>query len=237
MSEIENIKWKTEETIRSGLGIHELAVTYREALEPRVTAAIIDGLRADLDELRSDAAGAVSSQAVRKAATLDQGTALQFGSAMVSAMRAAIRQVHPLDKALQRDFGVGMPVFVKSVPAVVGSLRTVLDAAEQHPDATRAAGIIEDDVRKAQDALASLTSADVTQESRKLGAREATARRRATQLRVQKGIGKIVGAACLAFLDKPDVVAKFTSLIPSRTRRSRKPAPSPEMPTATPLPS
>jgi hypothetical protein len=139
---------------------------------------------------------------------------------------------------LQRDFGVGMPVFVRSVPSVVGSLRTILDAAAQHPEATRAAGILEQDIQKAQDALASLSSADATQESRKLGAREATARRRATQLRVQTGIAKIVGAAYLAFVDQPAVVDKFTSLTPSRPHRSRKTSSTPIEPvTTTPTPA
>jgi len=39
MSEHQNIKWRTEETIRCGLGIHDLAVTHREEIEPRVGAA------------------------------------------------------------------------------------------------------------------------------------------------------------------------------------------------------
>jgi hypothetical protein len=178
-------------------------------------------LRADLDELRSDAAGVHSSRADRRASTLDQNGALAGGALVVAAIRTAIRQVHPCAPALLGDFGVGMPVFVRSVPSVVGSLRVVIDAVGKHPDEARAAGIIDRDVAKAEEALACLTTADAVQEGKKVGAREATARRRATQLRVQNGIARIVAAAHLAFLDRPDVVQKFTSLVPSRPHRAR----------------
>jgi hypothetical protein len=227
MSESETLKWKTEETIRCGLAVHELAVTHREELEPRVGAATIDGLGTDVAELRNDAAGAVSSRADRRSSTLDQNEALRTGAAVVAAVRSAIRHVHPADKALQGEFGVGVAVNDRSVPSVAAGLQIVLDASARHPDETRAAGILDADIEKAQNARAGLATADATQEGRKLGAREATARRRATQLRVQKGIDRILAAATLAFVDRPSLLAKFTSLVPSRPRRA------PKDPTAT----
>ena len=226
MSVNTNVKWKTEETIRCGRGVYELAATYREELQPRVGAATIDGLAADIDELRNTAAGALSSRADRRSSTLAQNDALAFGATVVSAVRTAIRQTHPQNKMLQADFGVGMPVFSRSVPSVVGNLRMILDAAEQNPEPARTAGILEQDIARARDALAALSAADYTQEGRKLSAKEATARRRATQLRVQATVGRIVGAVHLAFMDRPEVTAKFTCLIPSRPGRTRKSAPA-----------
>jgi hypothetical protein len=223
MTQNEIIRWKTQETLRSGLSVYDQVILSREEFERRVGAGTIDGLRADVDELRDDAAGAVSARADRSSATLEQNVALGTGAGVVGGVRAAIRQVHPSDKALQRDFGVGMAISVKSVSSVVGGLRIILDAAAEHPEETRAAGILEEDIQKARDALASLAAADNTQEGRKVSAREATARRRATQVRVEAAIAKILAAAHLAFMDDPTMLAKFTSLVPSRPRGSRKP--------------
>jgi hypothetical protein len=234
MSENANVKWKTEETIRCGRAVYELAVAHRADLEPRVGAATIDGLATDVDELRNTAAGALSSRADRKASTLAQNDALVSGAAVVSAIRAAIRQSHAENRTLQADFGVGMPVYARSVPSVVGSLRMILDAYEQNPDAARAAGILEPDVERAREALSALSAADYTQEGRKLSAKQATARRRATQLRVQAGIARLVGAAHVAFMDLPELVAQFTALIPTRPGRVRKDAPA--VPVAPPSP-
>jgi hypothetical protein len=236
MSDNEALKWKTEETIRCGLAVHDLALTHREELEPRVGAAAIDGLGTDVAELRDDAAGAVSSRADRRASTLDQNEALRTGAGVVGAIRIAVRHVHSADKALQGEFGVGVAVNDRSVPSVAAGLQIVLDAAARHPDETRAAGILDADIEKARNARAALVSADVTQEGRKLGAREATARRRATQRRVQTGIDRIVAAATLAFVDRPNLLAKFTSLVPSRPRRADKTGTTPPTPPAPPMP-
>jgi hypothetical protein len=55
------------------------------------------------------------------------------------------------------------------------------------------------------------------------------ARRPATEIRMQTNIG----ATHLAFVDRPVVLGKFTSLIPSRSSRSRKTATAPETPTTS----
>jgi hypothetical protein len=227
MRENPNVRWKTEETIRCGLSILELCACYLGDLEPRVGAVTISGLRAALDELRNTAATAISSRAARRASTLDQDAALRKGAGVVWAFRGAIRQAHRSNKALQRDFGVGVPIAIKSIASVAGGLRTVLDAAAHHPEELRAAGLVDADVAKARETLTALTVADVTQEGRKVGSREATATRRTAQVRVQAGVSKIIAAARLAFVDQPAVLAKFTSLIPTRPRRSPKPVPAP----------
>jgi len=225
--------WKIEETITSGTEAHELATRFKPELEPRLGAGVIDGLGADTQELRGNASDAASTRVGAKAATLDEGTALRNGALIVAAVRATIRRTFAADKAIQRSFGVGAPVNANSIGSVAAGLRIVLSAADKNPEAAREAGILPADLDDARTALAALVTADQDQAGHKLTAKQATARRAATQLRVEAAVLKIVGVATLAFRNRPDVLAQFAAVIPSRSHRTTVASPSSPA-TATP---
>jgi hypothetical protein len=215
-------KWKPEETIRLGFAMHEEASRCQADLAPRVDAALLATLLADSFELRDVAAGTCSARASGRAATLAQRHAIRKGAALVSAVRGAIRRVHRTDKAVQRKFGVGL-VVQYLVPSVLASLQVILAAAGQCPAETAAAGITDADLVAVREARDALSTADEHQERSRLGARQATAQRRSRQLRVEQSVARILAAAGIVFRDRPDVLARFTAIVPTRTKRVRAP--------------
>ena len=224
MSNARRPKWGLEEAVSAAFSIHEEALKLQTELESRLDAGILDGLLSDTNELRNDGAVALSKRADRKAATMTQAAALALGTATVVAMRTAIRRAFPDDKPLHRELAVGRKVSPHAVGSVVAGLRTVLDAVAANPEKTRAAGILPQDIEDAQRALAALLAADQAQDQHSVSAKEAMARRTATQLRVEAAIGKVLAAAAVAFRKRPDVLARFESLVPSHEHRARRPA-------------
>jgi hypothetical protein len=216
-------RWTTDQAIRVGTDFHDECVRHRTELETRIRPAEIDGLAADLLQLREADAAAVSSRADRRSATVDQNSAMRRAAGCVSAVRVAIRRAYPEDKSIQRSFGVGARMSSGTLTSVAAHLRTVLDAAARHPDAVAAAGILAADVADAQAGLEALASTDDTQERRKLVARQATMTRIAAQRRVEASVDRIFGAAVVAFRENPRLLERFTSLLPSRHRRKPRP--------------
>jgi hypothetical protein len=223
MSENLRPKWAIEAAVSAAVSMHEEALSFQSDLAERIDAGLLARIIADAAELREDAAAAESSRADRKSATMTQAVALDVGATTVAAVRTAIRRAYPNDKALQREFGVGRSLTTHSVGSVVAGLRTILDAAAANPDRTRGAGIIPRDTEEAQAALDGLVVADRAQDQHKVAAKAATARRLATQLRLEANLGKLLAAVAVGFRNRPDVVARFESLIPARPHRSAKP--------------
>jgi hypothetical protein len=228
MANAKNPKWRTEAAVRAGMAVKELAAAYRERLEPRLGAALLDGLAADLDELRGATSGAVSVRAGKRAATVGQADAAQQGSRLAIAIRSAVRQALPDDRAAQKGFGVGLSIRKESVASVASALQMVVDASEKDPARVRDAGVLPQDLDLAKQALSTLLSADAKQESRKVNAKQATASRVATQLRVEAAVGKILGAAAVEFHNQPDIAARFAAIVPGHSGKSKSgSAPSP----------
>ncbi len=230
-------KWKPEETVRLGFAMHEEASRHQTDLAPRVDAALLATLLADSLELRDASAGASGARATSQAATQAQKHVLRKGGALIAAVRNAVRRVHHPDKALQRKFGVGLTV-QQTVPSVLAGLQVIVAAAEEYPAETTAARITDADLAAVRAARDELSSADEHQERSKVSARQATARRRATQLRVQESVARILAAAGIVFRDRPDVLARFTAVVPTRSKRLRasdvRPVDSPAPPSPPP---
>jgi len=217
ISEMENSRRKGEEAV-------ELVKVDRPKIEPRLPAGTIDGLIANLPILRDSAVGATDARQAKKAATKGQTNAAELLYNLVMAGRAAIKY-NKLDAEVCTRAGVGKTMNLKVVKSVLDGAEMMSQAYTQFPDHLRRAGLLPSDLEQIQALRAQLTSVDVAQEAAKLTAKEKTKARNEAHLRVKTAIAAIVGAAELAFVHKPERLALYRALIPTRSSAKKAPAP------------
>ena len=205
-----------------GPAVKELAGAFRKRLEPRLGAAVWRPISTSCVERRRGRRARGRGRGRRRSG---QNEAARQGSQLVVAIRSAVRQGLPDDRAAQKGFGVGLPVKKGNVASVASALQIVLNAAAKDPARVRDAGVLPSDLDLAKQALSSLLSANAKQESRKVTAKQATDSRASAQLRVEAAIGKIMGAAAIELHDEPDAAARFEAIVPGRGRKV-KPAPA-----------
>lgn len=204
---------KPETVVRSALQLLELAEKDRSELEPRLGAGTLTGLREDTGVLRDEAPGAQAARQLKMAATATQESAATTLAALVMGIRAACKSAG-LDADVLRAVGVGRRLTATVVKSVVDGAEHVEQAYLEYPDALRSAGVLPADVERVKANRARLQSVDEAQEQRKVTAKEKTAARDLAKRRVQAAIGRILAAAELAFLDKPERLAMYRAVRP-----------------------
>jgi hypothetical protein len=214
MLDIKTPKWRQEAALRTARAVIALARRYRE-LDGRLNGAV-DALAADADEMRGAISATSSARADKKSATTEQRQMAHRGALQVRAFRRAVRLAPPADRAVLRRFGVGERVNERKVGSVAAALQVVLDAAAEEPEAVSGAGIVKEDLDALRETLVALLQADTSQETKKVGAKGATAERDAVQLRLEAGIGKVLATAAVVFRDQPAVAAEFEAVVPGR---------------------
>lgn len=220
-----NPKWEIVATIDAGSAMHALACAHRPELEPRLEAGLIDGLPVDVETLRGKKNAAERGAEVKKAATATQDKALVLAATRAVAMRDSLRRAYTGEKDVLDLFGLGRQLNTSSVSSVASAVEMLIAAAEAHPARVRSASILPADIEGLRTDFQTLVGADVAQQGKKVSAKEATAARKAAQLRVERAIDQIVCAARLAFVGKPEIVRSFEALVPTRTRaKTKKPA-------------
>ena len=217
ISEIENSR-------RFGEQVVELLKADRPKIEPRVGSGLIDGLVADLPLLRDIAVWVTDARQAKKAATKGQTNAAELLFTLVMAGRAAIK-FKKLDAEVCTRAGVGKTMSLKVVKSVLDGAEMMVQAYAQFPDQLRGAGILPADIDQLQALRAQLTTIDVAQETAKLTSKEKTRLRNEAHKRVKDSIASIVGAAELAFVNKPERLALYRALVPSRSSAKKSPAP------------
>jgi len=204
---------KPEAVVRSALQMLELAEKDREELEPRLPAGTLTGLREDVDGLRAKAPGAVAARQLSKAGTATQESAATTLAALVQGIRTASRCAQ-LDPEVLRALGVGRRLYATVVKSVVEAAEHVEQAYREFPDALRSAGVLPADLERVIALRARLQSVDQAQELGKVTSKEKTASRDLVKRRALAAMGRILAAAELAFLDKPERLAMYRAAIP-----------------------
>lgn len=215
MSQVKKPTWLVDVAVRVGEAALKLSMDHRAVLDSRLPAGTIDRLGADLAVLRDMAAGASVARATKSSATLTQKEACRAGLHLVAAIRSAVRDARPADKALHKAFGVGVRVKDKKVSSVEAALQTILDAAAREPEAAAEVGLRPEDVEEVRLAKAALGAADTSQEVKKVSAKAATSDRDGAHLRVEALVRRIIGASRLAFRGQPAVARMFADLVPA----------------------
>ncbi len=208
-------KWDPGIALRAGVAAHKLAVDHRKKLEDRLDAGVIDGLGIDVATLRAATAETPAVHLDKEASTVTQDDAVVEGALLVAAVRTAATRSHNADATLRKSLGVGTKV-QSTVSSVEAALQAIIDTGVSMPKQVRAIGVLSDDLKEAAMLLASLGTADDTQERKKVSSKVSTKDRNAAHLRVEAAVDEIVAKAALAFRKKKDkgVAKLFADLIP-----------------------
>ncbi len=214
MAKTKKAIWTVDEAITTGSTTYKLALAHRADLEPRLEAGLIDHLAEDVASLRGDSRGTAVAQTEKSEATADKGAVAAAGFKLAHFIRESVKRNHPSDKALQKAFGVGARTMVEKPSTVATALNGILQAAQNHPDQFKAAGLLPADLVKVKDALTGLDAKVETQSDKKLTSKQATAAKLAVHLRVEAAVGKVLAAAGMAFIEQPEKLKLFEELLP-----------------------
>ncbi len=227
MAKAKQPKWQVDVAIRVCEAAYTLGDKHRTAIEPRLPAGLLDGLRVDLAALRGEHAGAKAVRSDRSSSTVAQGNAASAGADLVSALRSAVRDGQPNDKALHKAFGVGVKVSKLKVSSVEAGLQTILKAAGDDPESARNAGLLPEDLVAVQAVKDALGTADTSQKGKKVTAKQATSDRNAAQERSERAVGRVIAAGTLAFRQDSRVSKMFKGLTPGSgpSESARQPTP------------
>lgn len=204
---------KTEaETTQAGLKAHNLAVTHKAVLEPRLAPGVVDGLAADLTQIGIVVPGAVQTRTVARTAKVSQDVALAQGYALVSAIRAAVVRAKAAAD-VRKAYGVGAKVNALVVKDVKASIATIVARAEANPSEARSLGILQKDIDALKADNDAITAADEDQEKKRATAPQSTKARNQTLVRIIEATDRIAGAGILEFAKDEAIRAEFQALI------------------------
>lgn len=212
-------RWNESTTIHVATDIFLLAREFQSRLGRRnITEAWLDESDAELELVKSAAAGTAASLLTQKSTTESVKSLINQIGARVVAIRSAIRRVYPKRSELHRAFGVGQGTR-QSQPAALAAIELIEEGATAYPAETAAAGILETDLTELLGLRDALRAADLVQEGAKSTKKSSTATRNSLLRSLTARIDRILGAAELEFVDEPEVLARFRSPIPTRKKK------------------
>jgi hypothetical protein len=107
----------------------------------------------------------------------------------------------------------------------------MINASAAHPDAFKAAGIVDSDIALCRTLHDNLIAAEQEQDQAQIMRKNLTRDKNATQLRLEDAVIAISLAGTFVFRTDPVIVAAFTDLIPKTPAKAKKleaaPAPAP----------
>lgn len=218
-------KWAPGDVSRVGRGALELANKHKASIEPRLSAGLLDGLKADLDTFDGKQSAATVARESLREATRGQDSAADTANARLALARGAIVRAN-LGPQARAAFGLSL----RPNPGKISSVLAALDAfdagATRHPDLVRSAGLLTADLEKLRQLRATLAASDATQEATKLNRKLPVIDRKQAQVRIERAVDAIINGGVLAFADDPAAVALFRALVPARPATKKKNSPT-----------
>jgi hypothetical protein len=221
-------KWEQSVDYRVGLEAYELVTQYKKALEVRLPAGLIEGLKEDLGTLGAIGEEKKKGVARVKGFTGSQADALKQSFIWCLAVRDALKK-GKAPEPVKKASGVGMLFPNKRVSVGVAAVNAIVETYDRFPEVFRDCGVLPDDINEGKSLLNALQTADVTQENEKAKKKDSTRGRNALRIRIEAAVDRIIGAAGMAFKDQQDVLKLFTDLTPGTTKKApKKPAETPK---------
>jgi len=216
-------KWKPADALSAGQQALALAEEQRTALEPRLAAGLIDGLRADLVTLDDKRSAATRAPELLRAATRTQEQAQNEALELVGAVRGAVARIRAT-AAERAAFGLSLKLNAKKVASTLAALDAIAAGATKHPTVARAAGILPEDLARASTLRTALAAADGAQEQTKKTRTAPKGERVTVQLEVEAAVDAILAAGLLASVGNPALATRFRALVPTKAKRTPKTA-------------
>lgn len=216
-------KWELVDLLHKRFELLDLIGDYRAELEPRLAPGLIDALVANLGTLDDARTGASNSKTSRKAATWDKRQAITRAARLAMTLRKAVCATFPTKHPARARFGIRTPIDVRSMISVGRALSTLLDGMEQEPETARAAGILPGDVAAIEAAHNALVAAGTRREVQHIDTKLLVLDRNALQREVEAAMTRLNAVANIAFVDRPEVLARFRAAMPvGRGERARR---------------
>ncbi len=218
-------KWAPGDVSRVGRGALELANKHKATIEARLPAGLLDGLTADLDTFDGKQSAASLAKESLREATRNQDDTARRALDFLTLTRGALTRAAPKDDA-RAAFGLSLRPTTNKLQTIITALDAFIDGATRHPEVTRAASLLSADIDKLRAHRAALSLADAAQEATKVTRKLPVADRKQAQLRIEKAVDTIINAGSLGFADKPEIVALFRALVPSKASPRKKTVPA-----------
>lgn len=221
MSKKSEPRWKINQAIQIGKEALMLVKGREKDIVPRLSAGLLEGLKADLDELEALLTGRPSKTTEVKGLTGTEKEISEKGAEWVSGIREAVKR-RAEKSGLIKAVGVGEKLKKEQSKSVVIAIEAILTAAKEKADEMRACGILESDILKGTAILNSLMGARRVQEEGIKTKKDLTTKKNIVQIRIENAIDEICTAGYLQYIDKDKVLAeRFRDLIPSSPKKKK----------------
>ncbi|MDI1431845.1 hypothetical protein [Polyangium sorediatum] len=194
-----------------GLKALNLALAHADALGPRLSPGLVEGLLADVEKLGDVIPGAKQARSESIAATSTQNAALAEGHARVRQVRAAVRRAKA-SVDVKHGYGIGQRIRSRVVSDVKAAIQQILDRAKDKPAEAKSLGIVQKDLDGLALALAAITDADTKQDQSRASAPLTTQQRNRIGNRILAAVARIEGAGRLEFANDETKRASFEAL-------------------------
>jgi hypothetical protein len=199
------------EIVQAGEKAYVLGTAHQSALEPRLPAGCLEGLRADLDSLTGKVTAQKTATMGVRSATASQAEALAAAHELISAVRQVLTKAKASTDT-RRAYGLGTRLQATMVTSVLAAGRAILARAAASPDEARGFGILESDLSRLASLLDAAASADQAQEGLRASAPQQTGERNRCGRRIVAAVGRIAGAGVLAFAEDAALRQQFDAL-------------------------
>jgi hypothetical protein len=206
----------------AGSAAYALAIQHQTDLQPRLPAATLANLAADLTLLGAappapaQPAGQSPPPQPPAPAAPSLADATAAAVALITAIHAAIRGAKP-SSGVRKAYGTTGKAS-KEPKAVVAEGQKILAQAQADPSQALSLGILPADTTALGQALAALASAETVAKG-KGGTAGTTAKElRAAEVRMHEAVARIAGVGALAFATNAAVRAQFEALEPKKKK-------------------
>jgi hypothetical protein len=225
-------RWTLDADRRRGETAYALAIADRATIEARLSAGVIDALRADLDALSGAAAASGTKLGAQIGATAAERELAKEAHDLVHLVREAAKRRG--GAALQKDLGVGDGLKHSDTSEVLSALAAVVRAAGANGADLAPIGIQPAEVAEASALGQKLSGADGAQWKQMIERKSGTADTVALRLRVERAVDEIGTAGQVAFRKSAERRAEYEKLFHHAPHEAAPDAPPADAPAAAP---
>jgi len=222
-------RWSPEQAVYAGHEAVKLLAAHGPDLKGRLPDNTSDQIGQDTAALEAAITGRPAYGAESKAATGAERSVAHRAQTLLGRLRALLRHSAAKGDPALRAAGVGMKTASSKASSVAAGLEAMINASVAHPDAFKAAGIVQSDIALCKEMHGELLAAEQSQADARITRKGLTRDKNVTQKRLEDAVIAVSLAGALVFRGDPVMAAAFQDLVPRTPARHNgaKPGPSP----------
>jgi hypothetical protein len=198
----------------------DLVNVHKTEIENRLPGVTVR-LGNDLESIKVVVPGAIQARNMCVASTHAQQALAEKGCDRARDIRATVRRGGAAVE-VRKAYGVGRPLNPNNPGSVIAALQQIIERATKEPDEAAGFGLIADDVTALSSLMDALLKADTEQDQKRASAPLSTKERNRTGNRIIQTIVLIAGAGQSAFVDDPEIRARFSELMDGLKTQGKK---------------